>query len=357
VVKEGLTLGVCVPFLSRYGLPATPARHDAKTQGKPMKTILGLVAALCLVLTAGDAPAQSTYPDKTIRILVGFPPGGPPDIAARILAEKFSEAWGKPVVVENATGSGGNLAIERASKAAADGYTLVMASNAIVINPSLYEKLPYDLNALAPISLTVSMPCILVVNTNVPARSVADIVALARAQPGKLSFGHAGIGTPAHLAGELFKVRAGVDVQQVPYRGMPLAVPDLLAGHLSMIFPNVSVVLPLVREGTVRALAITSLKRFDPLPDLPTMDESGFPGFEATAWFGLMAPAETPPAIIEQLNRETARVLAQSNVRARLGELGMEVVANTSAEFAGVIRSETEQWAKLIKEARIKVTE
>ncbi len=322
-----------------------------------MNAIFGLVAALYLALTAGNALAQSNYPDKTIRILVGFPPGGPPDIAARILAEKFSDAWGKSAVVENVTGSGGNLAMERAAKAAPDGYTLVMASNAIVINPSLYEKLPYDLGALAPISLAVSMPCILVVNNQVPARSVAELAALARAQPGKLTYGHAGVGTPAHLAGELFKVRAGIEVQPVPYRGMPLAVPDLLAGHLSMIFPNVSVVLPLVREGIVRALAITSLKRFGPLPDLPTMHESGFPGFEATAWFGLMAPTGTPAVIIDKLHHETARVLALSDVRARLGEIGIEVVANTPAEFSAVIRTETGQWAKLIKDAGIKVSE
>jgi len=319
-----------------------------------MKTILGLVAAFGLAFVAGDALAQSNYPDKTIRILVGFPPGGPPDVAARILAEKFAEAWGKPVVVENATGSGGNLAIERASKAAPDGYTLVMASNAIVINPSLYEKLPYDLNALAPISLAVAMPCILVVNNNVPARSVEALLALARAQPGRLTYGHAGVGTPAHLAGELLKVRAAVNIQSVPYRGMPLAVPDLLAGHLSMILPNVSVVLPLVREGTVRALAMTSLKRFGPLPEVPTLHERGFPGFEANAWFGLMTPAGTPAAVIDKLHRETVRVLALADVRARLADIGIETVASTPAEFADVIRAETEQWAKLIKDAGIK---
>jgi len=319
-----------------------------------MKAICALVTGLGICLAAAAASAQTGYPDKPIRILVGFPPGGPPDIAARVLADKFADTWGKPVVVENTTGRGGNMAIERAAKAAPDGYTLVMASNAIVINPSLYEKLPYEMSELAPISLAVSMPCILVVNNNVPARSVQELVTLARAQPGKLTYGHAGVGTPAHLAGELFKMKASLDIQQVPYRGMPLAVPDLLAGHISMIFPNISVVLPLAREGTVRALAVTSLKRFGPLPDLPTMDESGFPGFEATAWFGLMAPAGTPPAIIDRLHRETARVLALGDVRAHLGELGMEVVANTPAEFAGVIRTETEQWAKLIRDAGIK---
>jgi tripartite-type tricarboxylate transporter receptor subunit TctC len=325
---------------------------------RTMHAVVVLIAALCLGLAARDGVAQANYPDKTIRLLVGFPPGGPPDVAARILADKFTAAWGRSVVVENVTGGGGNLAVERAAKAAPDGYTLVMASNAIVINPSLYDNLPYDAaRDLLPISLAVSVPCILVVNNDLPVRSVQELVALARAQPGKLTFGHAGVGTPAHLAGELFKMRAAVDVQPVPYRGMPPTVPDLLAGRISMIFPNVSVVLPLVREGKVRPLAITSLKRFAQTPDLPTMVESGFPGFEATAWFGLMAPARTPPAVIVRLQRETARALTLPEIRARLGDLGMEVVANSPMEFLSLIRSETQQWAKLIKEAGIKASE
>jgi len=322
-----------------------------------MKTICGLIVVLCMGLAASAAVAQN-YPDKPMRILVGFPPGGPPDVAARILADRFSQTWGQPVVVENVTGSGGNLAIERAAKAPPDGYTLVMASNAIVINPSLYDNLPYDAaKDLTPISLAVSMPCILVVNNDLPARNVKELIALARAQPGKLTYGHAGVGTPAHLAGELFKIRAAVDVQPIPYRGMPPTVPDLLAGRISMIFPNVSVVLNLVREEKARALAITSLKRFAPMPDLPTMDESGFPGFEATAWFGLMAPSRTPPAAIVRLHRETVRALAVPEIRTRLGGLGMEVVANSPTEFLSLIRNETQQWAKLIKEAGIKASE
>ncbi|MEA2937380.1 MAG: hypothetical protein QOC56_884 [Alphaproteobacteria bacterium] len=181
-----------------------------------MKASCGVGVALCVLLAAGGAAAQTNYPDKPIRIYVGFPLGGPPDIAARALAEKFSETWRISVVIENVTGSGGNLAIERAVKSAPDGYNLVMASNAIVINPGLYERLPYDpVHDLAPISLAVFTPCILVVNNEVPARSVAELVAMARAQPGKLSFGHAGVGTPAHLAGELFKARAGVDIEPV----------------------------------------------------------------------------------------------------------------------------------------------
>jgi tripartite-type tricarboxylate transporter receptor subunit TctC len=324
-----------------------------------MKSIYGLVlVALASLLAIAGAPAQTDYPDKAIRILVGFPPGGPPDVAARLLADKFAEAWGKSVVVENMTGGGGNLAVDRAAKAAPDGYTLVMASNAIVINPSLYDKLPYDAaRDLAPISRAVVMPIILVVHDDLPARDVRQLIALARAQPGRLSFGHAGVGTPAQMAGELFRARAGVDIQPVPYRGMPPVLPDLITGRISMAFPNISVVLPLMRDGKVRALAVTSPRRVAAAPDVPTMVEAGFPGFDASAWFGLMAPAGTPPAIIDKLNRETARVLAAAEVRKRLDELGMEVIAGTPAEFAAVITSETAQWAKVIKDAGIKISE
>jgi len=324
-----------------------------------MKSIRGLVVvALASLLAAAGALAQADYPDKAIRILVGFPPGGPPDIAARLLADKFAEAWGKSVVVENVTGGGGNIAVDRAAKSAPDGYTLVMASNAIVINPSLYEKLPYDaVKDLAPVSLAVAMPIILVVNNDVPASDVAQLVTLARAQPGRLTFGHAGIGTPAQLAGELFKARAGVNIQPVPYRGMPPVLPDLLAGRISMAFPNISVALPLVRDGKVRAFAVASPRRAAATPEVPTMIEAGFPGFDASAWFGLMAPTGTPPAIIDKLNRETARILAASEVRRRLDELGMEVIASAPAEFAAVITIETAQWAKVIKDAGIKISE
>ncbi len=324
-----------------------------------MKSIRGLVlVVLASLLATVGARGQADYPDKAIRILVGFPPGGPPDVAARLLADKFSEAWGKSVVVENVTGGGGNMAIDRVAKAAPDGYTLVMASNAIVINPSLYDKLPYDaVRDLAPVSLAVAMPIILVVNNDVPARDVAQLVTLARGQPGRLTFGHAGVGTPAQLTGELFKARAGVDIQPIPYRGMPPVLPDLLAGRITMAFPNISVVLRLVRDGKVRAIAVTSPRRAAATPDVPTMVEAGFPGFDASAWFGLMAPAGTPRAIIDKLSRETAPVLAAGEVRKRLDELGMEVIASSPAEFAAVIASETAQWAKVIKDAGIKISE
>jgi tripartite-type tricarboxylate transporter receptor subunit TctC len=317
-----------------------------------------VAAAFAALLAAAAALAQADYPDRPVRVLVGFPAGGPPDVTARLLAEKFSEAWGKSVVVENVTGGGGNIAVDRVAKSPPDGHTLVMASNAIVINPSLYEKMPYDAGKdLAPISLAVSMPVIIVVNNDVPAHSVEELVALARSQPGRLSFGHAGVGTPAHMAGELLRSMAGLDIQPVPYRGIPVLLPDLLAGRITMAFPNMSVVLPLVREGKLRALAVTSRQRAAATPDLPTMAEAGFQGFDASAWFGLMAPAGTPPAIIDKLHRETVRILSVPDIGKRLDGLGMDVVANTPAEFAAVIATETAQWAEVIKDAGIKMSE
>ncbi len=311
-----------------------------------------------LAMSSAPAQAQTNFPERPIRIYVGFPAGGPPDIAARLLADKFSETWGKPVVVENITGASGNLAIDRAIKSAPDGYTLVMASSAITINTSLYEKVSIDpVRDVAPISIAVFTPSILVVNNDVPAKSVRELIALARSQPGKLTFGHAGVGTPAHLSGELFKSMAGINIQPVPYRGIPALLPDLLAGRLTMTLPNMSVVLPLVREGKLRALAAISPARAAAAPDLPTMAEAGLPGFDVPIWFGLMAPAGTPQAIIDVLHRETVRALTTDDVRKRFGGVGMEVVANTPAEFAAVIKSEIPKWAKLIKDAGIKAND
>ena len=314
---------------------------------------------IALLLSANGVAAQTSYPERPIRIVVGFPAGGPPDIAARALADKFSEAWGRPVAVENVTGAGGNVANERVVKAPPDGYTLAMTSSgSIAVNPSLYERMSFDpVRDLAPISIVVSTPIALVVGNDLPARDVQELVTLARAQPGRLTYGSAGVGTPSHLAAELFKSMARVDIAHVPYRGMPLAMPDLLAGRISMAFPNLQVALPLLREGKIRALAATTLQRPEVTPDLPTLAESGFPEFNATAWFGLMAPAGTPPAIIDKLQGETAKILALPDVRKRLNELGLEVIANSPAEFSASIKAETAQWSKLINELGIKASD
>jgi len=323
-----------------------------------MKIILNVIAALFLLLTAHTASAESTYPNRPVRIVVGFPAGTAPDVSARILANKFSADWGVPVTVENITGAGSNIATERVAKSTPDGYTLLMGGNsALVVSPSLYEKLPYDpVKDFAPISQVFVAANILTVHPDVPAKTLPELVALAKAQPGKLTYGHAGIGTSQHLAGELFKYMAHIDITPVAYRGSTAVVPDLLAGRLTMFFGNVVNVMPLIRDGKLRAFAVTSIKRSAVAPDLPTFAESGYPGFEAVPWFGLMAPAGTPPDIIDKVYRETVKDLALPDVRKAMGDQGLDIIGNSPAEFAAVLKSEIPQWAKIIKEAGIKVS-
>jgi tripartite-type tricarboxylate transporter receptor subunit TctC len=315
-----------------------------------------IVMALALWLAAGAAAAQAGYPEKSVRILVGFTPGVAPDITARLLADKFTASWGKPVVVENITGAGGNIATDRAAKAAPDGYTLLMGGNAsLIFNPSIYEKLPFDpVRDFAPITQIFIAANVLAVHPDFPAKSLPELMNLVRAQPGKHTYGHAGVGTSQHLAGELFKYTARLEMQPIAYRGSTAIMPDLLAGRLSLCFCNVVNVMPLAREGKLRVFAVTSLKRSAVAPELPTMAESGFPGFEAVPWFGLMAPAGTPPAIVERLHRDTVKALALPDVRKKFEELGIDMVGNSPAEFAALIRAEIPQWAKVIKAAGIK---
>jgi tripartite-type tricarboxylate transporter receptor subunit TctC len=321
-----------------------------------MRIIVTLVALLLLNL---NALAQTNYPEQSVRILVGFTPGTAPDVTARLLADEFTKAWGKAVVVENITGAGGNIATERGAKAPPDGYTLLMGGNpSLVMAPSLYDKLAFDpLKDFAPIVQVFVAANILAVHPDVPAKNIEELVALARAQPDKLTYGHAGVGTSQHLAAELFKYMAKVSIQQVAYRGSTAVLPDLLAGRLSISFSNVVNVLPLVREGKLRGFAVSSRKRSAVAPDLPTMAEVGFPGFEAVPWFGLLAPAGTPQPVIDKVHRETVRVLALPEVRKRLQELGLDIIGNSPAEFAAVIRSEIPEWAKVIKGAGIKASD
>jgi tripartite-type tricarboxylate transporter receptor subunit TctC len=321
-----------------------------------MKVTARLFAALLALLAVQTASAQSGYPNRPVKILVGFTPGTAPDLAARILADRFSEVWGTPFVVEDLPGAGNNVATERVAKAAANGYTLLMGGNpALVINPSLYETLPFDpLKDFAPISQVFIAANVLAVPPELPVKTVAELVALAKAQPGKLSYGHAGVGTSQHLGAELFKYMAHVDIAPVPYRGTTALIPDLLADRSNMTFANVNVA-PLAREGKLRALAITSIKRSALAPDLPTMAESGFPGFEAVPWFGLLAPAGTPKDVLDKLHDETVKALAMPAVHRKFDELGLEPVGNTPAEFIAIIKKETPEWAKVIKDAGIKL--
>jgi tripartite-type tricarboxylate transporter receptor subunit TctC len=315
----------------------------------------GLIFGLLALLIVESAAAQATYPEKPIRMVVGYPPGGPPDVLARLLGQKFAEAWGKPVVIENLTGAAGAIAADRVAKAAPDGYTLGLLSNPeLVINPSLY-KLAYDpVKDFAPVSQVAVSPLMLVVHNAVPAKNVQELIKLARARPGELTFASSGNGTNTHMAAELLKSVAGLDIRHIPYKGVPAAVPDLLGGRVTMMFSPTVVVLPLAREGKLRALAVTSLRRSSAVPELPTIAESGYPGFEAALWSGLLAPARTPVTILGKLHLETVNALALPDLRAKLADLGMEGVGNSPDEFAAAIKSEIPRWAKLIKNSGIK---
>ena len=318
-----------------------------------IKTTAALIAALT-IMPAVDALAQSKYPDHAVKMAVGYPPGGPVDIIARVVADRLSQIWGQPVIVENLSGAGGNIAGDRLAKAAPDGYTLMMATNAqVAINPSLYKKLTYDpATDLIPISQAVYSPNILVVPNDVPVKSVKELVDYAKANPGK-TFASAGVGTTQQLAGELFKSMAKIDIQHVPYRGAAPVITDLLGGRITMYFGAIAPLIPLVREGKVRALAVTSPKRFGAAPELPTMIEAGYPGFVSILSIGLMAPKGTPAAIIEKIHRTSVEALTPPEVRKRLSDIGMEVVNNSPQEFAAAIKAEAPQWAKVIKDAGI----
>jgi tripartite-type tricarboxylate transporter receptor subunit TctC len=317
---------------------------------------LACVAAFLLFATF-SAGAQTEYPERNIRLLFGFAPGV--DTVARLLADRLGETLGKPVIVENVTGAGGNIAADRVAKAAPDGYTIgVLAGGNIVVNGSLYKKLSYDpIKDLAPITQVYAYPNVLVVNNDVPAKNVAELVALARASPGALTFGHSGMGTSLHLAGEVFKYMAHIDVQQVPFRGSSLVVTDLMGGRITMSFIPPTATLPLIREGKIRALAVTSRERAPFLPDVPTLDESGFPGFDVTGWFGMVAPAGTSAAVIDKLNRETVKIMALPDMRDKLDAIGIVPLGSSPPQFADLIKAETAYWARMIKDTGIRPIE
>jgi tripartite-type tricarboxylate transporter receptor subunit TctC len=312
------------------------------------------LATLAFAAGALSAPlaatAQDRYPEKPVRIVVPFPAGSAPDVVARVLADDYGNAWKQPVLVENVPGAAGSVAAERVARAPADGYTLLLSGDAaMTTNVALYEKLAYaPLRDFAPISLVVETPNVLVVHPDVPARSVQELVALAKSQPGKLTYASAGSGTSQHLAGELFNRAAGVAVTHVPYKG-PQAVQDVMAGRVTMVFGNVVTTLPQVRDGRLRALAVTSNARVELVPDLPTMAEAGLPDVDAIAWFGLLAPAGTPPAIVRAVHERTIAALGNPQLRAKLVSTGMIVVGNDPAAFAKRIEIEIARKGALVR--------
>ena len=310
-----------------------------------------------LASVALTAHAQTDYPTKPIRIVVPYFPGTPSDLSARMLGQKFAEAWGKSVVIENVAGASGNIGSERVARANPDGYSLVLPGNApMAINPSLYPNLPFHpLKDFAPISQVALSANMLAVQSGLNVKNVQEMVALAKAQPGKLTYGTGGAGTPQHMAGELFNTMAGIRIVHVPYKGPPPSLLDLVGGRLTAVFAILSSALPLTRSEKIRALAVTSLQRSGAAPDVPTLSESGLPGFEATSWFALLAPVGTPQPIIRKIHGETVKALAQPDVRTRLTDMGMDVVGSTPEQLTAIMRAELPKWAKVVKESGAKL--
>jgi tripartite-type tricarboxylate transporter receptor subunit TctC len=315
-----------------------------------------LAAGLAAAFLAQPALAQS-YPSKPIRLIVPFAAGGGNDNIARLVGKRVSDSMGQPLVIDNRPGAGGVLGAELAAKSAPDGYTLFLGGvGSHALNPNLIEKLPYDpIGDFAPVALLARAPLILVVHPSVPARDVAEFVAYARKNPGKLNFASNGNGTSAQLAAVMFDSMAGVDMVHVPYKGLAPALTDLLSGQVQLMFSSVVAILPHVRAGKLRALAVTGTKRMAALPELPTIAESGFPGYEASSWYGILAPAGTPREIVTKLNAELTKALQQPEVRTSLLAEGAEPAGGSPEQFAAYIRTEKERMGKLIRDAKIRL--
>jgi tripartite-type tricarboxylate transporter receptor subunit TctC len=316
----------------------------------------GRVLGVLLACVAPGAFAQA-YPNHTIRLVVPFPAGGTTDILARAAAQKLTESLGQAVVVDNRPGAGGNIGADIVAKSAPDGYTLLMGTvGTHAINPSLYAKMPYDhVKDFVPVVLVAGVPNVLVVNPSVPVHSVADLIKLAKSKPGEINFASSGAGTSIHLSGELFKTMAGVDMTHVPYKGSAPALTDLMGGQVQVMFDNLPSSLALIKSGKLRAIAVTSLKRAPALPDVPTIAESGLPGFEASSWFGVLAPAGTPAPVVARLNAEVNKWLQSPEAREQLLAQGAAAAGGTPEQFAAHIRAETEKWAKVVKASGAKV--
>lgn len=324
---------------------------------KPL-AVFSLLGCLLPTLAHAQSPAQSpapAWPTKPVKIIVTFPPGGAPDTLARVLADKWGQALGQTFTVENKPGAGGNIGADFVAKSAGDGTTLLIATvGTHAINPALYSAMPYNhVKDFTPVSFLASTPNLLVVNNAVPAKTVKELIALAGKTP--LTFGSSGSGTSIHLSGELFNTLAGVKMQHIPYKGRAQAVPDLLGGRITMIFDNMPSALPLVKGNEVRAIAVTSAKRSAAAPDIPTIAESGLPGFEASSWFALMAPAGLPKEVLARINAETARVMNLPDVREKLTQQGFDVAPGSPESLASHIQTETVKWAKVVKESGAKL--
>lgn len=314
----------------------------------------GMVAAPALL--TGRAGAQAAWPAKVVRLIVPYPPGGGADTIARLVGGKLSEYWGQQVVVESRAGAGGNIASEAAARSPADGYTLYMAGEFIATNPFIYSKLTFDaVKDLEPVSLVVQYPGVMVVPNTLPAKTLQEFIALARKDPGKYTFATPGTGTGPHLAGELFKRRAGIDITHVPYRGAAPAIQDVVPGRVDSFFNNIAPVMSLIKQNQVKALAVTTARRTPGAPDIPTMAEAGIEGFDVAGWYAFFFPAGTPAGIVGKVSDDTRRAVADPAVKARLEELGLFVMGSTADHLRGYLKSEMDLWGPIIKDANIRL--
>ena len=312
------------------------------------------IASVLLACTAAVAQAQS-WPARPVRMILAFPPGGPTDIVSRVLAQKLSEQLGQQVLVDNKPGAGGNIGAELAARAPNDGYTIFYNTSAIVINPALYGKAGYDtLKDFVPVVLTAAIPLVLVLHPAVPAKTMKEFVALAKSKPGQINYSSSGSGTITHLASAMLSAQMGLDTQHVPYKGSAPGLVDLAAGQTQFMTDTINTALPYIKDGRLRAIAVTSARRSTVLPDLPTFRESGLPGFDAAAWQGVVVPAGTPPDIVNRLNAEINKALQDPGVRARLSGQGADVLGGTPADYGAYIRAEMPRWARAIKDSGAK---
>lgn len=311
---------------------------------------------LSLAATAAFSQAAASYPNRPIKIVVPFAPGGTTDMLARLIGQRLTQSWGQPVVIENKPGAGATLGADVVAKSAGDGYTLLMGAAHHTIAQKVYSKVPYQFDRdFAPITMVAMVPNMVVVNADVPARNIAEFVALAKSQPGKLNYGSAGAGTAHHLIGEMFNLKAGVKLVHVPYKGSAPAVADLLSGQVQLMFDTVTSGLPQVKAGKLRALAVTTAKRSSAMPDVPTLSETVLPGFDVGTWFGLLAPASTPPAIVSKLNAEIVRIIQQPDVRKQMLDAGSEPIGNTSEQMGAQIRAELDAFETVVKQIKLVV--
>ena len=312
--------------------------------------------ALVFMAATTSVPAQQ-YPSKAVRMIVGFPAGGTSDIMARLTGQKLSEAWGQTFIIDNRPGAGGNIGTELVAKAAPDGYTLLVSpGSTLTSNPAVYSKVPFDtVRDFAPVTIIAGVPNALVVHPSLPVANVKQLIALAKSRPGQLAYASTGAGQSTHLSAELLKTSAGINLIHVPYKGSAPALTDIVAGQVSVMFDNLPSVLPFIKSGRLKPLAVSSAARSRALPEIPTVAESGVPGFDVTVWFAVLAPAATPRDIVNRLNAEIVKAINTSDMRQRLAQQGADPIGNTPEEFSAVIKRDLAKWAKVVKDANIKL--